>query len=601
LAEFFRNCMKNPLYLLLGLLLSLTACASTPPIKPDHSQNGDYSYLKSYLTWLIQEKMADQGVEGLSIAVVDDQQVVWSQGFGYADKASNIAATPETVYRVGSISKLFTDTLVMQLAEQGKLDIDKPLKTYLPNFVIKSRFTYADPITPRNIMTHHSGLPGDVGRGMWTKNPALFTQLVGQLSDEYVAYPTNTLWSYSNLGITLLGAMLQQTTGENFHTYAERQLLKPLGMTQSAFSPGIEGKLAAKAYKNHEETAEVPLRDIPAGGLNANVVDMSRFMKMVFADGKANGRQILKPETLKEMLGPQNNAVALDAGFQIGLGWMLRHQENIGTIAEHGGATLYHYSQLSVAPEHKLGVVVLANAHPQGDLMITLVNSALKLAVAAKTGQSIPLETDKPTITTRSLTPKEQSLGAGQYATSVGYVKLTPEGQSLTTEVNGHAIDLVARQDGSYGIRYKLFGLFPIEPAELAQFSLSLKTISGHDLGLAHTNDQTFVFGEKIKPVPVSTTWHNRIGQYEIINLTPGEALIPEQCALKKLDGFLMLEYSIPTIDIKQLSLPIAPISEHEAIILGLGRGMQETVRIVNLNGEDLIAYSGYFLRKKQD
>ncbi len=185
------------------------------------------------------------------------------------------------------------------------------------------------------------------------------------------------------------------------------------------------------------------------------------------------------------MLRPQNKSVALDAGFQIGLGWMLRNHENIGTIAEHSDATLYHYSQLSLLTEHKLGVVVLASVHPQGDLMNKIVNSALKLAVAAKMGKSVSLETDKPTITTRTLTTQEQSLGAGQYATSVGYVKLSPEGHSLTTEVDDHAIDLVARQDGTYGICYKLLGLFTIEPAELAQFSLSLKNIAGHDVGLA--------------------------------------------------------------------------------------------------------------------
>jgi CubicO group peptidase (beta-lactamase class C family) len=591
--------MKMYSSLLFALVFLAIGCTSSPPIKPDNNLNGDYRYLKTYLTWLIEDQMSDQGVEGLSIAVVDDQQVVWSQGFGFADKTNNIAATPETVYRVGSISKLFTDTLVMQLAEQGKLDIDKPLQTYLPQFSIKTRFANAEPITPRNIMTHHSGLPGDVGRGMWTKNPAPFGQLVGQLSDEYVAYPPNTIWSYSNLGITLLGAMLQQTTGEDFNKYAEQRLLKPLGMPHSAFSLGIEGKLASKAYKNHEETVEVPIRDTPAGGLNANVLDMSRFIKMVFADGKANGRQIIKPETLKEMLRPQNKALALDTGFQIGLGWMLRNIQNIGTIAEHGGATLYHHSQLSLLPEHKLGVVVLANAHPQGDLMNKIVNSALKLAVAVKTGQPLPVETEKPTIATRSLTTQEQDMGAGQYATSEGYVKLTPEGHTLVTEVNGENIDLVARDDGKYGIRYKLFGLFPIVPDELSQFSLSLKNISGHDVALAHTEGQTFVFGEKIKPVPISPSWRNRLGEYEIINLTKGEALIPEKCAIKERDGFLMLGYSIPTFDIDNLTLPIAPMSDNEAIVLGLGRGMQETARIVKVNGKDLVAYSGYLLRKK--
>ncbi|NOU43433.1 MAG: beta-lactamase family protein [Methyloglobulus sp.] len=593
--------MKAQISLLLGLVFLLSGCASTPPIKPDTIQPDDYSYLKTYLTWLIEDQMAGQEVEGLSIAVVDDQHVVWAQGFGYADTANKTPATPETIYRAGSISKLFTDTLVMQLAGQGKLDIDKPLQTYLPDFSIKSRFTNAAPITPRNIMTHHSGLPGDVGRGMWTKNPAPFNQLVSQLKDEYVAYAPNTIWSYSNLGITLLGAMLQETTGEDFNHYAERQLLKPLGMNRAAFSSGIEGKFAAKAYKNHEEKREVPLRDTPAGGLNANVLDMSQFMKMVFADGKANGRQILKPETLKEMLRPQNKAVALDAGFQIGLGWMLRNNQSIGTIAEHGGATLYHRSQLSVLPQHKLGVIVSTNSPPTGDLLSKLTNTALKLALAIKAGKQIPIDDDQPAITTRSLNAQEQILGAGQYATSAGYVKLTPEGDSLTTEVDGHSIDLVARDDGNYGIRYKLLGLFAIEPDELTQFSLSLKNILGHDLALGHYQNQSFVFGEKIKPVPISQSWRNRLGQYEIINLTQGEALVPEKCALKEQDGFLMLEYSIPTFDINNLSLPIAPASDKEATILGQGRGMQETVRIVNVEGKDFIAYSGYLLRKKQD
>ncbi|MEQ1530478.1 MAG: serine hydrolase domain-containing protein, partial [Methylococcales bacterium] len=281
-----------------AILLLLTGCAASPPTKPEAMQRNDYSYLKTYLTWLIEQEMSAQGVEGLSIAVVDDQQIVWAKGFGHADAVNHVAATPETVYRVGSISKLFTDTLVMQLAEQGKLDIDKPLQTYLPDFSIKTRFADAGAITPRNMMTHHSGLPSDVGNGMWTKTPAPFNQLAAQLKDEYVAYPPNTIWSYSNLGVTLLGTMLEQITGTEFRAYADQQLLKPLGMTNAAFSLGIAGKLASKAYKNHEEKTEVPLRDTPAGGLNANVLDMSRFIEMVLADGKSHGRQILKPETL---------------------------------------------------------------------------------------------------------------------------------------------------------------------------------------------------------------------------------------------------------------------------------------------------------------
>jgi CubicO group peptidase (beta-lactamase class C family) len=580
-------------------LFFLSGCSIAPPKKPDSVQIGDYSYLKTYMTWLIQREMSKQNVEGLSIAVVDDQQIVWSQGFGYEDKANRIAAAPETVYRVGSISKLFTDTLVMQLAEQNKLDIDKPLKTYLPNFAIKSHFPDAGPITPRNIMTHHSGLPGDLGNGMWTKNPVPFREVVIQLQDEYVAYPPNTIWSYSNLGITLLGAMLEQITTQAFSDYAYRQLLNPLGMTNAAFSQGLEGEKASKAYQNHEESNEVALRDIPAGGLNANVMDLSRFIAMVLADGKANGKQILKPETLHEMLRTQNETVDLDVDFKIGLGWLLSNKPDIGLIAAHAGATLFHRSQLSIVPEHKLGVVVLANSPPSGDLMDKVTNTALKLAVAIKTGSHLPDDTKKTVIETRGLTPQEQQVGAGQYATALGYIKLTRDGETLATELNGSSMDLVGREDGRFGIRYKLLGLIPIQPEELAEVSLSLRRIAGHDLALVHWQNATFVLGEKINPVPISASLRNRIGEYDVVNVAEGEANIPENCALRERDGFLMLEYSIPAYGLSNIAFPIAPWSDNEAIILGLGRGMHETVRLETINGQELLAYSGYLLRKK--
>jgi CubicO group peptidase (beta-lactamase class C family) len=591
--------MKATRSLLVVLVFTLIGCAGLPPKMPEHSQQGDYTYLKSYLTWLIEDKMSDQGVEGLSIAVIDDQQVVWSQGFGYADSTNKVLATPQTVYRVGSISKLFTDTLVMQLAEQGKLDIDNPLKTYLPDFSIKTRFSDTGPITPRNIMTHHSGLPGDIGNGMWTKNPAPFNQLVGQLKDDYVAYPPNTLWSYSNLGITLLGAMVEQVMGKDFSAYAEQQLLKPLGMANAKFSQVINGKLASKAYKNHEEKTELPLRDTPCGGLVANVLDMSQFMKMIFADGKANGQQLLKPETLKEMFRQQNANVPLDAGFKIGLGWLLRDQQNIGLIAEHGGATLFHNSMLTILPQHKLGVIVLANSPPNGDIMSKITNAALELAFTAKTGKQVPLDPEKPAIKTRALSVQELQTGAGQYATSFGYVKLTPEGDTLATELNGKSLDLVAREDGSYGIRYKLLGLIPIQPDELAEVSLSLRSIFGHDLVSAHYQGQTYVLGEKLKLTPLSPTIRDWLGEYEIINLAGGDGFVPEKCALRERDGFLMLEYAIPGLDVDKLAFPIMPISDQEAIVLGLGRGTQETIRIVKQNGKELVAYSGYLLQKK--
>jgi CubicO group peptidase (beta-lactamase class C family) len=185
MRTFFQQIIRTAILFL--ICLSLLLGCSTAPVKPESAALGDYEYTKQYFSRLIKKEMKSHNIAGLSIALVDDQRIVWAAGFGYADKANNLPATPETVYGVGSISKLFTATAAMQLAEQGKLDIDKPLQTYLPEFSMKTRFTDPGPVTPRSIMTHHSSLPSDLRKGMWSKNPEPFTSVVDRIKDEYVA------------------------------------------------------------------------------------------------------------------------------------------------------------------------------------------------------------------------------------------------------------------------------------------------------------------------------------------------------------------------------------------------------------------------------
>ena len=153
---------------LFPLVLSIAAlagCTVVPP-RPTSVSRGDYASTQAYVTRLIQYEMNKNAVPGLSIALVDDQHVVWAEGFGDADVARKIPASAETIYRVGSISKLFTATAAMQLVEQGQLDIDQPLQKYLPGFAPKTHLQQAA-ITPRQLMTHHSGLARDRFKGFF--------------------------------------------------------------------------------------------------------------------------------------------------------------------------------------------------------------------------------------------------------------------------------------------------------------------------------------------------------------------------------------------------------------------------------------------------
>lgn len=599
--------MHHPLKKIAGLLLAallmpalLAGCAS-PPVRPQALIPGEYGYLKEHITWLIRKEMSKNNVQGLSIALVDDQQVVWAEGFGYADTAARLPATADTVYRIGSVSKLFTSTAAMQLVEQGRLDLDAPLATYIPDFSLRSRFSNAAPITLRSIMTHHSGIPSDYAKGMWTRQPQPISSLPALIRDEYAAFPPDTVLSYSNLGMSLLGLAVQNVSGQEFAGYMQQALLSPLGMQHSAFSPGIGSAApAARAYSGSDEKPEPPLRDMPAGGLNASVNDMSRFIRMILAEGEFNGQRIIKPETVREMLRPQNSSVALDQGFRIGLGWMLDglggiNIKNVGTVAHHSGATLYHRAQLVVLPQVKLGVIVLSNSNSAQGLVNTISTEALKLAVEIKTGRKQPEK--KPILTGEFLSADELKAYEGSYATMAGLGTLTAGPGYLKAELMDRSFRLVPRQDKKLQIQYRLLGLFPIDLGELGNYGVSRVNVSGHELLKASDGEQEVVIGEKVTPVALSAAWQQRVGSYRIVN-AGDDTLLADEIVLRLANNLLLVEYTLPEFGGSRISSVIRPVSDDAAVFTGLWRGAGETIRVIRENGQEQLVFAGYRLEK---
>ena len=181
------------------------------PPRPREFARGDTEAVQAYLRQWIAYEMHENQIQGLSIALVEGQKIIWAEGFGHADVAHRIEATPDTLYRIGSISKLFNAVAALQLAERGPLDLDRPIQSYLPDFAIRSRFTPHPTFTARQLMTHHSGLPTDYLNGWNSEEPIRYVRQ--QLKDEYMAYPPNTLSAYSNLGATVLGHVVETLYG----------------------------------------------------------------------------------------------------------------------------------------------------------------------------------------------------------------------------------------------------------------------------------------------------------------------------------------------------------------------------------------------------
>ena len=574
-------------------IISLSAC-STPPGKPEAIGRGDYSYAREYIGWLIQREIDDADVTGLSIALVDDQQIVWAQGFGYEDKQAKIKASPDTVYNLGSIAKVFTATAAMQLAERGKLDIDHPLQEYLPEFSIKSRFGDIRGITPRNIMTHHSGLPGYWVRGMSERHPAPFTEQVTAVKDEYVAWPPNYVFDYSNLGVSLLGAVIGEVSGECYASYMNRNLLQPLGMTHSEFA----ARIPAKAYKDGKEVEAIPLRDLPSSSLNSSANDMARFMQMVFADGEYDGRRIIKAESLQEMFKVQNAHVPLDFDFKMGLGWMLSGVDvpRAGIVASHGGTTLNYHAMLALLPEHKLGVVVLSNSANAQAVVAKVTEETLMLALEAKRGITQPrkVPTDAQTVPLTDADLREYS---GYFETLIGLVRVDDKDGELVADLMGWKFELVKHADGEFGVRLKLLGLIPMANAEMKEMKLSLHRVGGREVLAYRKDGQAMLVGEKLRPGPLPEYLNDYVGEYDIVNKHDGP--LPENIRVVREGDLLIGEFTFAEKQGFVFRTAFLPAAQNELVMAGVGSGKGETLRLSSVRDDVHMYFSGFDLKKR--
>src|SRR5262249_42193189 len=161
--------------------------------------------------------------------ILYDQDLVWAKGFGYADVDKRTPATPRTIYRIASISKLFTSTAILQLRDQGKLQLDDPVAKHLPWFKVKSRHADAPAaVTVRHLLTHTSGLPRESPFPYWTdlKFPTR-EQLMQALVTQESVYPPETKWKYSNLALALAGEVVAAVSGEPYEEYVQKHILDP--------------------------------------------------------------------------------------------------------------------------------------------------------------------------------------------------------------------------------------------------------------------------------------------------------------------------------------------------------------------------------------
>ena len=325
--------------------------------------------LEAFLDGLMPAQLEREDIAGAVVAVVKDGKVLFAKGYGFSDVARKKPVSPtETLFRPGSISKLFTWTAVMQLVEQGKLDLDRDVNDYL-EFKIPPAF--GKPITLRNMLTHTPGFE-ETAKELFVADAAKMRPLGEYLQEHIPAriFPPGVTPAYSNYGTAVAGYIVQRVSGKPFEQYIADNIYTPLGMSHTTFVQPLPASLLPLMSNGYQRSSQPSkpfefVQAFPAGSVATSAADMCNFMIAHLQDGRLGNAQMLKPETAKLMHARQFAADSRLNGMALGF---YEESRNGHRIIGHGGDTVYFHSDLHLILDANMGFFVSYNSAGKGEV-----------------------------------------------------------------------------------------------------------------------------------------------------------------------------------------------------------------------------------------
>jgi CubicO group peptidase (beta-lactamase class C family) len=348
--------MNRPVLLLALLALLLVSSAA---VRADGRPLPTPEDVRAFVDAIVEGELARSDVAGAVVVVVADGVPVLTKGYGFADVEKRIRVDARTLFRPASISKLFTSLAVMQLVEQGKLDLDADVNGYID-------FLVAEPgsgrVTLRQLLTHRAGF-GERLRDLTHANgaPIPLAEFVRSHLPRRERAPDRSP-SYSNYGLALAGYIVERTAGVPFERYVADHIFAPLGMERATFEQPLPAPLSPLMSRGYQVGSGKPgpfevVNDAPAGALTASGDAMARFLGMLLAGGELDGVRVISPEGFAQWVAPQVEV----AGNGLGLTIYESHPHGVRSIG-HGGDLSYFHSELHAMPEQRFGVFVSQNS-----------------------------------------------------------------------------------------------------------------------------------------------------------------------------------------------------------------------------------------------
>jgi CubicO group peptidase (beta-lactamase class C family) len=337
------------------------------------------------LVALTEAKMEEFGVPGVALGILHDG-VVTTRGLGVTSVEDPIPVTPHTVFPIASISKTFAATMVMRLAEQGRIDLEAPVRRYLPEFQVEDETVSRD-ATIWHLVTHTGGWEGQIS-GPERGEDTLRNFVATVMRTNMQVAPPAAAWSYNNAGFSALGRVIEQVTGTSINAAVRDLVLTPLGLEHAGSTAGdfLANRFAAGHATRPAEAPRLlrpfsPATSVTAGGLGMCVTDLLTYARFHLGDGTtAAGERLLSRASLERMRTPQLRKQGTDD--DIGLAWHLRRMNGLLTIS-HGGTLAGHVLLLEIIPERGFAIAMLTNASSGWRLIQDVAREALSSYLGA--------------------------------------------------------------------------------------------------------------------------------------------------------------------------------------------------------------------------
>jgi CubicO group peptidase (beta-lactamase class C family) len=319
----------------------------------------------------VEGQLKEWKAPGAAVVVVKDGKAILAKGYGLRNVKENLPVTTKTLFAIGSSSKSFTVVTLALLVDQGKLEWDKPVRDYLPDFRMHDAAA-TERMTPRDLVTHRSGLPRhDL---MWYGSPLTRQQIYERLRYLEPSKDFRSTWQYQNIMYMTAGYLAGRVAGTSWEDLVRRSIFTPLGMTSSNLSVSDSRKSGdyALPYRTEkEQIVEIPFRNIdeigPAGSINSNVEDMTAYLLMQLNRGRHGGKPFLAESTVRQMHAPQvvmpgESRYKEVGASSYGLGWMISTYQG-RKLVQHGGNIDGFSALVAFLPAENIGTVILTNSN----------------------------------------------------------------------------------------------------------------------------------------------------------------------------------------------------------------------------------------------